>query len=280
MRSLRGFGVFFAGLFSFSALQAAQLQTTQPIVSQFEDGAALEGGQKFVAGESGFFRFTAVNFKTADTGRIQLSGHAQVFDPRGTPIAPVDDLNIVTALSEEDKDWRPRFHFQFQLPAIAPPGTYRIHYEVTDEQLHQTASGDTVFPVEGPSVAPSDALVVRQIQFFRNADDEVPLNIIAYRPGDAIWIRFSITGYKHGEQNAIDVSYDVRVTDENGKQLFSQENAATEKSQAFYPQPWVPGSFSLKLQSDTSPGAYTVAITARDAVGNQNATDKAQFRVE
>ena len=257
-----------------------QLEAVSPIVSQFEDGAALEGGQKFVVGESGFFRFSVVNFKASEAGKVQLSGHCQVFDSRGVPIAPVDDLNIVTALSEEDKNWRPRFHFQFQIPAIAPPGVYKIHFDVTDEQLHQTASGDTTFGVDGVNVPPSDNLVIRHITFYRNADDEVPLSIIAYRPGDAIWIRFDITGYKHGEQNAIDVSYDVAVTDAAGKQLFAQENAATEKSQAFYPQPWVPGSFSLTLQPDTARAVYAVTITAHDAIGRQTASEKAEFRVE
>lgn len=256
------------------------LSTASPIVSQFEDGAGLEGGQKFVVGESGFFRFSVANFKTSDSGKVQLSGHMQVFDPRGVPIAPTDDLNIATGLSDEDKDWRPRFHFQFQIPAIAPPGVYKIHFDVTDEQSHQMASGDTTFGVDGRNVPPSDTLVIRHITFYRNADDEVPLSIIAYRPGDMIWIRFDITGYKHGEQNAIDVSYDVAVTDANGKQLFAQENAAMEKSQAFYPQPWVPGSFSLTLQPDTALAVYTVSITAHDPIGKQMAVEKAEFRVE
>jgi hypothetical protein len=95
-----------------------------------------------------------------------------------------------------------------------------------------------------------------------------------------VWVRFDVTGYKYGEQNAIDVSYDVAVLTSEGKQLFAQENAAVEKSQAFYPQPWVPGSFSLTLQSTMHPGNYIVAITARDGVGNQTATEKAAFRVE
>jgi hypothetical protein len=256
------------------------LQTTAATVSQFEDGPGLEGSQKLVVGESGFFRFSVVNFKTADTGKVQLTGRVQVFDSRGTPIAPVDEVPIATKLSEEDKDWRPRFHSQFQLPAIAPPGTYKVHYEVTDEQSHQKASGDTNFAVDGRDVAASDTLTVRHIDFYRSADDEMPLKVAAYRPGEMVWVRFDITGYKYGDQNAMDVSYDVTVTDAAGKQLFAQENAAVEKSQAFYPQPWVPGSFSLTLQQDTAKATYSVAITAHDAMGKQNVTEKADFRVE
>jgi hypothetical protein len=256
------------------------LQTTAATVSQFEDGQGLEGSQKMVVGETGFFRFTAVNFKTSDTGKVQLTGHVQVFDPRGAAIAPVDDIAIGTTLSEEDKDWRPRFHSQFQLPAIAPPGSYKIHFEVTDEQTKQKAAGDITFAVDGRDVAPSPTLTVRQIAFYRGADDETPLGVAAYRAGESVWVRFDVTGYKYGEQNAMDVAYDVAVTDAAGKQLFSQENAAVEKSQAFYPQPWVPGSFSLTLQPDMGKAAYSVSITAHDAIGKQNVTEKADFKVE
>jgi hypothetical protein len=95
-----------------------------------------------------------------------------------------------------------------------------------------------------------------------------------------VWVRFDITGYRYGEQNAMDVAYDVAVSDASGKQLFAQENAAVEKSQAFYPQPWVPGSFSLTLQPDTARAAYSVSVTAHDAIGKQNVTEKAGFMVE
>ena len=256
------------------------LQTTAATVSQFEDGPGLEGSQKFVVGESGFFRFSVVNFKTSETGKVQLTGHVQVFDPRGVPIAPVDDVVIGTALSEEDKDWRPRFHSQFQLPVIAPPGTYKIHFEAVDEQTHRKAAGDTTFAVDGREVSPANALTIRSIGFYRGADDETPLKIAAYRPGEMVWVRFDVTGYKYGEQNSMDVAYDVAVTDAMGKQLFSQDNAAVEKSQAFYPQPWVPGSFSLTLQPDMEKATYTISITAHDAIGKQNVTEKADFRIE
>jgi len=256
------------------------LQLGAPVISQFEDGPGLTGAQKFVVGESGFFRFSVANFKIGEDGKVVLTGHSQVFDPRGTPVAAVDELVIGTSLSEEDKNWRPRFHSQFQLPAIAPPGTYKIHFDAVDDQSHQKASGDAMFEVEGRDVAPSPSLTIRRTAFYRTADDETALKIPAYRPGDMVWVRFDITGYKYGEQNAVDVAYDVAVTDAAGKQLFAQENAAVEKSQAFYPQPWVPGSFSLTLRPDTVKAPYSVSITAHDAIGKQTVTEKADFVVE
>ena len=88
---------------------------------------------------------------------------------------------------------------------------------------------------------PQSGLLSRQ-------EDETALKTVAYRPGDMLWVRFDITGYKYGEQNSIDVGYDVAVLSPDGKQLFAEEDAAVEKSQAFYPQPWVPAAFNLSLQ--------------------------------
>ena len=258
---------------------SAALQVSTPIVSQFEDGAALPGGQKLVSGETVFFRFSVQGFKSADS-RVQLTGHAQAFDPDGKAIMPVDEVVIATSLREEDKEWKPVLRFQFQVPAIARPGTYRIKYQATDDQAKKTASGETTFAVSGIDVPASPALTIRSLGFYRTADDETPLRLAAYRAGDMVWMKFDVTGYKYGEQNAIDVSYDVAVTSPEGKPLFSQENAAVERSQAFYPQPWVPGAFSLTLQANMRPGEYKVEITAKDGVGNQTAKAEASFRVE
>jgi hypothetical protein len=256
------------------------MQIAGPAISQFEDGPPLAGTQKLLVGEYAFFRFGVLNFKTADDGRVQVTGRVQVFDPRGTPIAAVDEIPIATSLREEDKDWRPIFRSQFQLPGIAPPGTYKVHFEATDLQTKQKAEGESTFEVDGRNVPPSPTLAIRGIAFYRTAEDEGPLGVAAYRPGDSVWVRFDATGYKYGEQNSIDVTYDVAVMDGSGKELFAQPDAAVEKSQAFYPQPWVPGSFSLTLQPNMAKATYTIAVTARDAIGKQTVTEKADFKVE
>ena len=278
--TLAGF-LFIAPLLHAQGIKTpAAFRVADPIVSQFEDGPPLAGGQKLVAGETLFFRFGVVNFKTSAKGAVEVTGHAQAFDPRGTAIVAEDQVAIGTTLSQEDKDWKPVLRWQFQVPAIAPPGTYHIKFEAIDAQTHQTAAGESTFAVDGRDVRPSPTLAIRELGFYRGPDEETPLKVAAYRAGDMVWVRFDVTGYKYGEQNAIDVAYDVAVVDSAGKQLFAQENAAVERSQAFYPQPWVPGIFSLTLQGDMNKGGYAVTITARDGFGNQTVTQKAPFKVE
>jgi hypothetical protein len=283
MRSAVPIAAFSLAFLTTAAALRAQtpLKAVRPQVSQSEDGPSLESGQDFLSGEQVFFSFQVEGYKTGTTGKVQLTGHIEAFDPKGTPIAPNDEVVIGTTMSQEDKEWKPKLRSQLQLPSIAPPGNYKIKFDVTDLQTKQTTAGEITFPVHGRAVESSPGLVVRGLGFYRTQDEEAPLKVAAYRPGDIVWVKFDITGFKHGEQNSIDVAYDVSVLKRDGTALFSQEAAAVEKSQAFYPQPWVPGEFNLSLQSTMSPGPYTLVITAHDGVAaGQTATAKAEFRVE
>jgi hypothetical protein len=256
------------------------IRVARAVISESEDGPAIEDGAAFQAGDLAFFSFQVENYRTGPTGKVQLTGHIQAFDSKGTPIVPRDEEAIGTTVSQEDKDWKPKLRLPIQIPSIAPPGNYRVKFEVTDQQARQAASGELAFLVGGKGVEPADALTIRNPGFYRTQDDETALKVVAYRAGDKLWVRFDITGYKHGEQNSIDVSYDVAVLGPDGAQLFAQDDAAVEKSQAFYPQPWVPGGFNLSLDSTMRAGTYTLVITAHDAVGKQTAETKAEFRVE
>jgi hypothetical protein len=255
------------------------LKIVDATVSQIEDGQPL-GSANLTPGETAFFSFQVENYKVGSSGEVRLTGHVQAFDPHGTPITPPDEIVIGTTLSQEDKDWKPKLRSQAQVPPIAPAGTYTVRYDVTDGQTHAKASGETKFNVAGPKIEPSSELVIRDLGFYRGQDEETPLTLAAYRAGDMVWVKFDIVGYKYGEQNAIDVSYDVAVSTSDGRQLFAQENAAVEKNQAFYPQPWVSGIFNLTLKPNTSPGSYLLTITAHDAIGKQTASAKAPFKVE
>lgn len=263
-----------------SCLQGQTLKTSRIIISQFEDGQAVESGSSFQAGESVFFSFQTENHKVGPNGKIQLNAHVDAFDPRGVPIAPRDEVVIGTSLAEEDKDWKPRFRSQLQIPPIAPTGVYKVKFEVTDQQSRQTATGEATFSVSGARVEPAASLTFRNFGFYRTQDDQAALRNAAYTAGDMLWVRFDLTGYKYGEQNAIDVFYDVAVLVGGERQLFFQENAAGEKSQAFYPQPWVPAEFNLSLQPTMTRGPYTLVLTAHDQVGHQTAEMRAEFRVQ
>lgn len=271
--------VAIAALAAALPLGAQTLKVAGAVVSDSEDGAPIGSG-KFLPGETVFFSFRVENYRMNVNGKVLLTGHVQAFDMNGIPIIARDEELIGTTVSQEDKDWKPKIRSQFQLPPIAEPGNYAIRFEVMDQQSHQMALGEAGFVVDGHGVPRADSMTVRNLGFYRSQDDQTALKVPAYRPGDTLWVRFDMTGYKYGDQNAIDVGYDVAVLSASGKQMFSEENAAVEKSQAFYPQPWVPAMFNLSLEPDTPAGGYTLVITAHDSIGNQMAVEKADFKVE
>src|SRR5580692_2524429 len=85
----------------------ATLKIGNGVSAQYEDGPPL-GSLRLVPGEVVYFSFTAENFRKSATGRVQLTGHVQVFDPKGTAIAPQEEIPLITDLSEEDKNWKPK----------------------------------------------------------------------------------------------------------------------------------------------------------------------------
>lgn len=282
--------LFAAGILLAARLTPAQTRPAQTrpapgtltlgnaVSAQFEDGPPL-GSLQLVPGEVVYFSFTAENFKKSETGRVELTGHVQAFDPNGTAIAPEEEIPLVTNLSEEDKNWKAKLRTAIAIPPIAPPGAYKVKFDATDEQSHQSAAGEASFGVEAKFVAPSGILAVRELNFYRNQEDTTALITASYRAGDMVWVKFYITGYKYGEQNSIDASYDVELFGADGASIMKKEDAAMEKSMAYYPQPYIPAIFNLTLKSTMTHSVYTLAITAHDNVGNQTATAKAKFQV-
>src|SRR4029450_2523537 len=114
----------------------------------------------------------------------------------------------------------------------------------------------TVFEVRGHEIAPSDTLVIRNFHFYRAEEDQNPLTAVVYRPGDTVWARFDIIGYKFGAGNKVDTAYGIAVLNAAGKVLFSQNEAAIEQSSSFYPKRFIPGSMNLSLQTNIRPGDY------------------------
>ncbi len=280
--SLFAVGILLTATLCIFGQAGTALTVNRPVAAQFEDGPPL-GALRLVPGEVLYFSFFADGFRKSATGRVEMTGHVQVFDPNGIAVAPTEEILIVTDLSPEDKDWKPKLRAAVctncPRPSLSQPGVYKVKYEVTDEQSKQTASGESTFGVEAKYVAPSGILAVRELNFYRNQDDTTALITPSYRAGDIVWVKFYITGYKYGGQNSIDASYDVELLGPDGASIMKKEDAAMEKSMAFYPQPYIPGIFNLSLKSTMSHNVYTLVITARDAMGKQTATATSKFQV-
>lgn len=273
-----GFAVLFC--LALAAQGAVPLAIVNTAIEQTEGGAALPAAFEHVPGEILFFSFQVQGYQASPDQKIRLRYKIEAFDPKGIPIVQPFQRPLEAELAPQDKEWKPKVRQEIALPPLAPSGTYKFVVQVADELAKTVATREVPFTVRGRSVPPSETLVLRNFGFYRSEDATEPLRKAAYRPGDAVWARFDITGFKHGPANRMDVAYGIAVLNAEGKQLWAQPEAAVERSESFYPKAYVPGSMSLSLQPSIRPGEYAIVVTVKDAVGGQTYEEKHSFAVE
>ena len=256
------------------------LAVVRPTVSDRDGGAAGAGSYVDAPRATMFFSFQVEGYTPSSGERVHLSYKLEALDPHGVPIMEPVAAEIEETLAPEDKNWKPSVRQEIVIPPLADSGTYKIAISVTDVVGNATAAKEVPFEVHGRRVEPSPTLVIRNIRFFRAEDDREALSKPAYRPGDAVWARFDIIGYKFGDGNAIDVSYDVAVLASGGKVLYTQPQAGSDKTPSFYPKRYVPAVFSLATRRDTHPGEYTLLLTAHDGLGSQTFEARQSFTIE
>ena len=261
-------------------LLAAPLEIVRPSISDSDGGTVLPPSFEHVPGEMLFFFCRVGGYqKTADE-KIHLGYTIKAVDPAGVPITEPFHQEIVDEVTPQDKEWMPKIQTEILVPPLAGSGMYKVVVQVDDLVAKSKAESSLVFQVRGRDVAPSETLTVRNFQFFRSEDDTQPVEKAAYRPGDGVWTRFDITGFKYGPKNQVDVSYVTSVITDSGKVLWSQPQPAAEQSESFYPKRYVPADMGITLQGNIRPGTYTIAVQVKDAIGNQTYETRQTFTVE
>jgi len=256
------------------------LSIVNTALQQYEDGPRLPADLAYAAGELAFFSLEIAGYQKSDKAHIELAWEWKCLDPAGVPLVEPASGKVDTDVSPEDKEWLPKIRQNFEIPFYAPSGTYHILFTVHDALNGADASADLPFRLRGHNVEPSDTVVVRNFRFYRSEDDAQPLEAAAYRPGESVWARFDITGYKLGTGNSFEVQYGLTVMRPDGKPGFSQPDAATLKEQSFYPRRYTPAALSLNLPADIVKGEHTIVLTVRDKIGNQTAESQHKFSVE
>lgn len=254
---------------------------------QFEDGPVLGSNYEFLPGETAYFSCRIAGFKTLikdpereDRRTAKLTWDLTVMDPSGVLIDKMAQGKIESDLVQEDKNWVPKFLVTFSIPPFAPTGAYKISAHIRDEVASSDITSTLEFKVRGHDVEPSATLVARNFKFLRAEDDAGGLTTAIYRPGDTLWARFDIVGFKLGDKNKYDVEYGLAIESAEGKPLFSQPQAAEDTGSAFYAKRYVPGVLSLHLDSNVAKGKYVLVVILRDQVGQQLQEERQGFEIE
>lgn len=265
-----------------SGAPAKPLAIQRLTLSQYEDGPAVPGDYRFVPGEAIFFSFQVSGYRSIgdEDPKVAIDYTIEAQDPAGIPIVEAYTGNLEATLDPEDKNWMPKVRRTISIPPSAPSGEYRILISLRDRVGVNQIRGQASFRVAGHAIESSETLVVRNFHFYRREEDAKPLTVAAYKAGDTIWARFEMTGYKLGEKNRLEVSYGLAVLRPNGEAMFTQEDAAAEKEESFYPHRWLPAALSLNLNQDVRPGVYTMVLMVSDKVGGQKTEARQTFTVE
>ena len=258
----------------------AKLSIHNPSVQSIEDGPALAPGESYVAGETVYFSCQIGGFQVSQKEKIALTWDIAVKDAAGLALVPAYGNKIEADILQEDKKWMPKARHNFLIPPHAPGGEYKITFHAKDTESGAEVTQDLAFTVRGPKVEPSETFIVRNLRFFRGEEDRQALREVAYRPGDTVFARFDIVGYKLGPENAFDVDYGIEIQKESGESLFAQPSAAGEKDQTFYPRRWVPGVMNLPIPKDLAKATYVLVIKANDKIGGTAAETRGNFTVE
>jgi hypothetical protein len=275
--------------FALAPLVAAAdkpLAIAHPVFARGEDGAPEASDEDFVPGETIHFSCQVEGYRKLakpddyPKENVSLKFQIEVRDKSGVLLNPIQDGKIETIVTEEDKDWKPKLRETIVVPPLAETGEYMVLIKLSDELAKATVEKTAVFHLKGRDVAPSATLVVRNFRFLRNEDDVKPLPVAAFRPGDSVWARFDMTGYKFGEKNQVDIEYGLTVLREDGSVAYTEPQAANQKIQTYYPQRYQPGELNLNLAKDQPLGKYTIVLAVRDNLSQQMYETRETFSVE
>ncbi len=259
---------------------APALEIVRPIVAQSEDGIAVPSGFDHVPGETLFFSCRIAGYSKTAEDKVHLTYSIQAFDPKGVPLTEIYQNELMTDVAPQDKEWLPKIATQVLIPPLVATGSYKLVVKAEDVFAKTSAQLAVPFEVRGREVEASPSLVIRNFQFQRGEDDSHPLEKAAFKPGDPLWVKFDIIGFRYGERNHNEVSYQASLLSPSGKLLWTQPEPAVESSDSFYPKRYIAGQMGLNLLPSTRPGEYTMILTVKDAVGKQSYEAKYKFTVE
>ncbi len=248
------FRLLFAFVFTLQAAllaAAPALEVIKPVIAQSDGGPPDTPNFVHVAGETLFFTCRVANFAKSPDEKIHLTYSVEAFDPQGVALNEIYKHEVSDEVTPQDREWQPKIETEIATPPLGPTGAYKIVVKVEDLIGKTTAELSVPFQIRGHAVEPSETLAVRNFQYFRGEDDVQPLEKAAYHPGDAVWAKFDIVGYKLGAQNAVDVSYVTSLISPAGKVMWTQPDPAVDKDASFYPKRYVSSSMGINLLKDT-----------------------------
>ncbi|MDX2179368.1 MAG: hypothetical protein SFV18_07240 [Bryobacteraceae bacterium] len=249
---------------------------------QYEGGPEVAAGFRAQPGSLLHVEFRVSGFGKSDDDdpKVRLDYSVLVTDSAGLLLADPKAGKVEVELADEDREWRPKIAASFALPLYLRPGEYRVTVGLRDRIANSEARGAFPFSVSGEEVPSSNTLTAYKFEWFRSELEADPLRVAAYRPGEPVWGRFLMTGFKVNEDRRVNIEYGLTLSGESGKILFQQELCAREDKKFPYPPAYLPGVVNLQPDSKVAPGTYTITLILRDLIAGTTSESRHSFRIE
>lgn len=243
-----------------------------------EDGPAISANYEYHAGELLYLSFRIAGFRVVKD-RVDLRWTLYAADPEGRLLEPPASGAIREELAFEDRNWLPRVQYTLALPGQLPPGEYRIKIRAADELAQSSAELDVPFRVGGKPLPQVKDLSILNLGFYRDEAEREPMADPLYHPGQMLVARFQVAGFTLGEKNRFAVGYGLKVLNARGDVLFTQEEAASDEGEPFYPRRLLNGALTLSITEGVTTGEYALEVTVHDKTAGTTATASGRFRV-
>ena len=269
----------------FAQEGARALSVIEGGVQRSEDAPYVPKDFQFLPGEFVYFTFHIAGFATkvneaTQVKTLQLEYEVTPQDSNHVPLAePLKD-KIAADLSSEDKNWTPKRRASFLLPSYVAAGEFHIHVVVRDLIAKTESARDYPFEIGGVHVNAATSIQAADFEFLRNQEDATGLEVPAYAPGDTVWGRFQMIGFKNEAGNKYKLSYGIRVVRPDGKPFLDEPKAAQISAESFYPAQFVPGELQITTPKNAARGSYLLTLTVRDLVANQSVDLQRRFSIE
>ena len=254
------------------------------VLSESDGGPGIDSSFRFRPGEQVHLAFQIAGFAKKEDedehNHVKLEFSITAKDNAGILLAKPITGKIEEELAQQDKEWLPKIHRNFSLPDTLITGEYRIDIQVRDLIAETKLNSELKLKLQGPRLTVSKLPEIQNVQFFRDEENSKPIANAVYKPGDAVHVKFNITGFSTKENNAYQISYGLKVLRADRTQLFAQPKAATEQDQTFYPRTYLTGAFHLNLEKNIATGKYFLIIELLDELSGAKHEAEHAFQVE
>lgn len=263
----------------FAQTSEANLSIADIIVGEYSTSLRLPDNFGFASGMTVFLSFRVAGLKPeSELSLVSFEYVVEALDAIGTAWDVPIKGRVTRRIATEAIAPAPLVRATVKVPDYIYPANGKFRIRVTDRFSKREVSAEVVIPIRSELPKPTDVFSVANLGLYRRESDETPLKDATFRPGDSVWMRFLLTGFRWKDRE-YDLSYGISILSRDKRVVLSAPDAAAESNSSPYQRPFVPALASIRLEGTAKPGDYILVVRAKDSISGTTAEASAAFRI-